>query len=95
MPHPVLKADRCDAAPLHGARRLLTIALVVSTAMVLAIAADLWLRAPDRNKAAHAWMQALTLSAPALWPAGSALRHPEMAHPAVDLRFTPGLAAEP
>lgn len=95
MPHLVFKADCHSPDLLRGARRLVTVVLVVGMAMVLAVAADMRLRAPYRNQAARAWMQALALSAPALWPAGSGRRHPEMTHPGVDLRFAPGLAAEP
>jgi hypothetical protein len=95
MTHFVLKTDHHTPAPLRGARCLLTIALVACAAIVLALVVDLRLRAPDRDNAARAWMQALNLSAPALWPAGTVLRHPEMMHAGVDLRFAPGLADEP
>ena len=95
MPDTLLKPARHTSARLQGARRLLTLALVLSTVVVAAVAADLWLRAADRNRPDQAWMQILTLSAPALWPAGTARRHPETMHPGVDLRFTPGLVRGP
>jgi hypothetical protein len=40
-------------------------------------------------------MKILTLSAPALWPAGSPMRHPETVHPAIDLRHIPGVERSP
>lgn len=82
-------------APCRAARRLLVIVIIASVVVVLAAAADLLLRAPLRDDPASAWMRALTLSAPTLWPAGSPMRHPETVHPGVDLRFSPALVTAP
>jgi hypothetical protein len=62
---------------------------------MLVTATGLLLRASRQDEAAGAWMKALILSAPALQPAGDPLRHPEIQHPGVALRFAPGLAAVP
>ena len=82
-------------APCSGARHLLMVAAGASMLLVLATAADLSLRADHREDGASAWMKAMTLSAPALWIAGSPMRHPETVHPGVDLRFSAGLVAAP
>ncbi len=83
-------------APCRGARRLLMVAVSASMLLVLATAADLLLRvAPQDDGGASAWMKAMTLSAPALWTAGSPQRHPETVHPGVDLRFSAGLVTAP
>lgn len=82
-------------APCRGARHLLVVALLASMLAVLLVAGDLLLRAPPRDDTAAAWMNALKLTTPALWPAGSPTRHPETLHPAVDLRFSPGLETTP
>jgi hypothetical protein len=81
--------------PCQGARRLLTAAIIASMLVVLAVAADGLLRVPHQDDAARAWINALTLSAPALHAAGTPMRHPETMHPAVDLRFFPGLGTTP
>ena len=78
-------------APCRGARRLLTIAAAASLLLLLAVAADQLLRTPRTNDGTGAWMKAITLSAPALWTAGSPMRHPETVHPGVDLRHAAGL----
>ncbi|WP_319407396.1 hypothetical protein [uncultured Desulfosarcina sp.] len=91
---PEVKTHR-PPAPSRGARRLLTIAILASTLVVLAAGADWLLRVPRQDRAARAWMQALSLSTPALHTAGSPLRHPETVNPAVDLRFSPGLETDP
>ncbi|WP_372679197.1 hypothetical protein, partial [Desulfosarcina sp.] len=77
--------------PCQGARRLLMIAAAASLLLLLAVAADQLLRGPHTNDGAGAWMKAMTLSAPALWTAGSPMRHPETVHPGVDLRHAAGL----
>jgi hypothetical protein len=82
-------------APCQGARRLLTVAVIAGMLAVLATAADWLLRVPHQDDAARVWMNALTLSAAALHPAGTPIRHPETMHPAVDLRFSPGLETAP
>lgn len=87
---------RCQhPAPCRGARRLLVVIMVVSLLATLATVVGLWLQGPRHDNTADAWMNALTLSAPALWTAGSPMRHPETVHPAVDLRFCAGLEATP
>jgi hypothetical protein len=63
--------------------------------LLLATAADMSLRQARQEDSAGAWMKAMALSAPALWPAGSPMRHPETVHPGVDLRFTAGLVTAP
>ena len=83
-------------APCRGARRLLMVAVSASMLLVLTTAADLLLRnARQDDGGAGAWMKAMTLSAPALWTAGSPMRHPETVHPGVDLRFSAGLVTAP
>ena len=82
-------------APCQSARRLLIIAAGASLLMVAATAADCFLRAAHQDRPAGPWMKVLALSAPALWPAGSAMRHPETVHPGVDVRFVPGLGTIP
>jgi hypothetical protein len=88
---PEIKNHRLPA-PCHGARRLLTIA-AASLLLLLAIAADQLLRPPRTNTSSGAWMKAITLSSPALWTAGSPMRHPETVHPGVDLRHAAGLVS--
>ncbi|HSO19364.1 MAG TPA: hypothetical protein VLT88_07905 [Desulfosarcina sp.] len=81
-PHPLWPA------PCRGARRLLAAVVVVTGLALLAAAGHAVFSVPDRHLAGGVWMNALTLSAPAMWTAGSPMRHPEMVHPGVDLRFT-------
>jgi len=82
-------------APCRGARRLLIIAIGASLLLVLTIVADHSLRVGHPHDSARAWMKTMHLSAPALWTAGSPMRHPETLHPGVDLRFGAGLVAAP
>jgi len=82
-------------APCRGARQLLLIAVSASLLLALATAADVMLRAAHQDDSAGAWMNAMSLSAPALWTAGSPMRHPETLHPGVDLRFGAGLVTAP
>ena len=82
-------------APCRGARRLLAITITVSGLILLTTAADLLWEGYHRHETDIKWMKPFALSAPALWPAGSPMRHPETVHPAVDLRFTPGMEATP
>jgi hypothetical protein len=81
--------------PFRFARQLLTIAIVFSIMVVLTIAADIIFRSSHQDENARAWMQALTLSAPALWSAGTPMRHPETMHPGVALEFIPGMVSMP
>lgn len=85
----------CRPAPCAGARRILIIAASASLLLAAATATGLLLRAGDPDAPAGAWMRGLSLSAPALWPAGDPLRHPATVHPGVDLRFCAGLEAAP
>lgn len=82
-------------APCRGARRLLMVVVSTSVLLMLATAADQMLGVPRTEGSVGAWMKAMTLSAPALWTAGSPMRHPETVHPGVDLRFSAGLVAAP
>lgn len=95
MEHPPAEDSHWHPAPCRGARRLLIIAMGATLLTGLTMAAALLLRAPRQDEAAGMWMKALTLSAPALWTAGSPMRHPETVHPGVDVRFSPGLVASP
>ena len=71
------------------------VAIGASMLFVLATATDLLLRSAHQDDSAGAWINAMTLSAPALWTAGSPMRHAETMHPGVDLRFSTGLVAAP
>lgn len=82
-------------APCRGARRLLWITILITGLILLTTAADLWWKGSHRHAADIKWMNTFSLSSPALWPAGSPLRHPETVHPAVDLRFFAGAEIEP
>ncbi len=82
-------------APCQGARHLLFVAILTSVLLVLATFTDWMLRVPHQNDAARVWMKELALTAPALWNAGSPMRHPETTHPGVDLRYSPGLGTAP
>ena len=95
MQTPPEEKNHPQPAPCQNARRLLTAAVIACALVVLAAATDLWLRVPHQDNAARAWMRELSLSSPALWSAGGPMRHPETVHPAVDLRFSPGLGTAP
>ena len=92
---PLAERNNRYPAPCRGARRLLIIAISASLLLVLTIIADQSLRADHQHDGASAWMKTMDLSTPALWAAGSPMRHPETLHPGVDLRFAAGLAATP
>lgn len=87
--------DHRQPAACRNARRLLCLIVLTGALSVLMVAADLLLDLSNRDDAAAAWMQTLTLTTPALWQAGSPARHPETVHPGVDLRFSPGLESAP
>ena len=95
MHTPPEETNHRSPAPCRGARRLLMVAVGTSMLLVLATAGDQLLRVAHEDDNASAWMKAMTLSAPALWTAGSPMRHPETVHPGVDLRFSAGLVAAP
>jgi hypothetical protein len=95
MEFPLAENSQGNPAPCRVARRLLIIAVTASMLMVLAITADMLLRVPNQDASAKAWINALALFEPALWPAGSPMRHSETLHPGVDLRFSPGLEILP
>lgn len=82
-------------APLGQARRLLGIAIVASGLVLIAVVMHLAWLGSRHHADVGPWMKILTLSAPALWPAGSPMRHPETVHPAIDLRHIPGLERSP
>jgi hypothetical protein len=84
-----------NPASFTGARRLLAVAIGASVLIAMGLAADLWLRGSHQQVDAGIWMQTLSLSSPALQGAGTPGRHPEMVHPAVDLRFAAGLEQMP
>lgn len=95
MPISTTADNRTDPAACRGARRLLVVILGASLLMVMGLTADLLLRSVYQADEAKIWMRALSLSTPALWPAGSPGRHPETIHPAVDLHFAAGLESVP
>lgn len=73
----------------------MAIAIGASVLIAFGLAADLLLRCSQQENDAGFWIQTLSLSNPALPPAGTPGRHPEMVHPAVDLRFAAGLEHMP
>jgi hypothetical protein len=95
MQTPPEEKNHQQPAPCRAARRLLIITISASMLLVLVTATDLLLRVAHQDDSAGAWMKAMTLSAPALWTAGSPERHPETVHPGVDLRFSAGLETAP
>ena len=95
MHHALAEKNYRYPAPCRGARRLLIIAATASMLLGFATAADLLRRPVHQNNSASAWMRTMNLSAPALWTAGSPMRHPETVHPGVDLRFSAGLVTAP
>jgi len=82
-------------APCRKARTLLVGVAAVTGLLVLTMGADLLLQARCEPDTTETWMRTLALSAPALWPAGSPMRHPETVHPGVDLRFVIGMEILP
>jgi len=88
MTDPIDRQRHPWPAPCRGARRLLATAVIVSGLCALVAAAGILHGISDQPETAATWMRALTLSAPAMWTAGSPMRHPEMSHPGVDLRFS-------
>ncbi len=95
MHTPPEEKNHRQPAPCLGARRLLMVAASTSMLLVFATAADQVLQVTHEGGSAGAWMKAMNLSAPALWAAGSPMRHPETVHPGVDLRLCTGLADTP
>ena len=95
MQTPPAEKNQWRPAPCRGAQRLLIITISISLLVVVAVVADLVLRASHQGDTASQWMKELKLSAPALWTAGAPMRHPETLHPGVDLRFGPGLEISP
>lgn len=84
--------NRTDVpAPCKGAGLLVAIAFSVVALIAFSIAADLLIRKDKGATEASRWMMSLDLSAPALWSAGTPLRHPETLHPGIDLRYTVGV----
>lgn len=81
---------------LRWPRLLVKLVLLLSLLVIVALAFDIWIRSAGQDQTAVRWMRRLDLSTPALWPAGTAPRSPELQCPAVDLRLTPflGLALD-
>jgi hypothetical protein len=77
------------------ARWTIVSALLSPLLVVLLMMADGWLRARHDEQIAAAWFERLDLSLPALWPSGTAHRHPETLWPGVDLRLSPLLPPDP
>jgi len=82
-------------APLRKARNLLVVVAAATGLVVLTMGAHLLRSTPCGQDPAEQWMKNLALSAPALRPAGSPMRHPETVHPGVDLRFAIGMEIIP
>ncbi len=82
-------------APLRQAGCLLGVAIVLSGLILIAMVTHLTWLGSRHHADAGRWMKTLTLSAPALWPAGSPMRHPETVHPAIDLGHIPGMERSP
>ena len=81
-------------APCKGASLLIKIAVAATALIVFCLAADLLIRKNQGPTAAGRWMKSLALSSPALWSAGTPLRHPETVHPAIDLRHIAGVETD-
>lgn len=71
------------------ASMIIAAGLTLLPAMLLCV--DYAARARRQVHTAEHWMRELDLSAPAFWPSGTALRHPETVLRAVDLRHAPSL----
>jgi hypothetical protein len=80
---------------LRGSGRLLFFSVGIVILLLALLGVDLFFRLPGQTKEAELWMERFSLSTPALWTAGSPMRHPETVHPGVDLRFSPGLEFVP
>ena len=74
---------------MRKARWIVTAALVFPLAVAAAIAVDLSARASHQDRSARQWMEALDLSSPAFWPAGTLQRFPQALPPGVGLRLSP------
>ena len=81
-------------APCKGAGLLVAIAVAVTSLIVFSLVADLLIQKNQGPAAACRWMKSLALSSPALWSAGTPLRHPETMHPAIDLRHSAGVETD-
>jgi hypothetical protein len=81
---------------LRWPRLLVKMVLLISLLTIVALALDIRIRSADQDQTAVRWMRRLDLTTPALWPAGTAPRSPELHCQAVDLRLTPflGLALD-
>jgi hypothetical protein len=71
---------------------LIAISLALSLLLPVLLGADMFFRARRQHEPAAQWINRLDLSGPALWPAGTALRHPDLMISAVDERPGPSLA---
>lgn len=77
------------------ARNLIGIILLTTALAVFLMMGDLFIHAFPGPAPAARWMRVLNLTSPALWPAGTSLRHPEAMHPAITLHHVPGWEALP
>lgn len=87
--------ERPKMVPCRQSRHLLAVLWAVTVLSLSIVTADHLLRASGQERSCAKWMQTLGFFAPALWPAGSLERHPELSHPAVDGRFCAGLGSAP
>lgn len=69
--------------------------LLAVLAPVLIVMADAVLRARQADHQAVLWLEALDLSAVALYPSGTPQRHPETLWPGMEIRFSPWLSVPP
>jgi hypothetical protein len=79
-------------SPGRPAGRLIALSLALSLLLPVLLGADMFFRARRQHEPAAQWINQLDLSGPALWPAGTALRHPDLMIRAVDERPGPSLA---
>jgi len=86
---------REQPAPCRKARNLLISVVAATGLLVFVTGSHLLVRTHHDQATAERWMQTLSLSAPALWPAGSPRRHPETLHPGIDLRHAVGVEPLP
>jgi hypothetical protein len=84
-----------ERALCRGAGRLLLFSLITVLLLSAAIASDLLFRKSPQTQETEERMVLFSPFASALWTSGSQMRHPETTHPAVALRFAPGLECPP
>lgn len=74
---------------MRRARWVVAVAFVFPLAIAALITVDLLVRADHQDLIACQWMEALDLSSPAFWPAGTVQRNPQALPPGVGLRMSP------